>query len=132
MTRFPDWHSRLEHFLFAQSGIEFCYGRADCCLWVCSAVACMTGTDLASSFRNRYSTRRQARALLTAAGGFTAIANSYNLPEIAVNHAKRGDIIQLTSSILGLRPLSGKGVLVLCEHGIALTSSDKALRAFSI
>jgi hypothetical protein len=118
VTRFPDWHYRLESYIHAQSGRAFQYGSHDCCLWVCNAVREMTGIDMAEKFRGRYSTRREARRLLQAAGWFSTIAEDYGLTPIAPALASRGDVIQVSMSVLGLKALNTRDVLVLSDAGL--------------
>jgi hypothetical protein len=132
LRRYPDWHARLERFLSAQKGRKFQYGAFDCCLFVCGALEAMTGVNPAEGFIGRYSTRRQARALLRLTGGIPAIAEEYGLVEIPVRKAKRGDVLQMGGQTLGLMSLNGRDALVLATRGLMGVPGKWAARAWTL
>ena len=132
MQRFPDWSTRLDHYLATLRGQRFRYGIFDCCLFVCGAIEATTGTDPARSFRGLYHSRSDGRKLLRGAGGIAAIAAAHGMVEVSVNHAKRGDVVMLTGSSLGLVALNGRDVLVIGEEGLKAVPRGLAMRAWSV
>ena len=132
MHRLPDWPTRLERFLRSSAERPFQYGVFDCALFVCDAVDVMTGVDPARFLRGLYTRRAEARKLLVYRGGFDAIAAANQMPEVAVTAARRGDVLQLRRSALGLMALNGRQAVVLTDKGLALAPIDSALRAWRV
>jgi hypothetical protein len=140
--RRSDWQPALDRFLAERRFERFHYGRLDCCLFAADAVFLMTGIDLASEYRNRYSTRRQALALLRAEG----LRNIEELvernmeqrgfAEIPPAYASRGDICLLhrphRDSSLGIVDLKGRYVVVLSRDGYLGAPLKLAARAWRI
>lgn len=132
LRRYPDWHARLERFLFEQKDRKFQYGAFDCCLFVCGALEAMTGVNPAERFLGHYSTRREARALLNLAGGIPAIAEEHGLVEISVRRAKRGDVLLMKRRTLGLMALNGREALVPYDKGLLIVPALGALRSWTL
>ena len=132
MQRLPDWPIRLERFLRSSAERPFQYGVFDCALFACDAIGVMTGVDPARYLRGLYATRAEARKLLAYWGGFNAIAAANQMPEIAVTTARRGDVLLMRRSALGLMALNGRQAVVLTEKGLALAPIDSALKAWRV
>lgn len=123
---------RLERFVYAQQGREFRYGIFDCCLFVCGAIEAMTGVNPAREFLGAYSTRREARKLLAAAGGISAIAKRHGMTELPVSKARRGDVLAMKNMQLALVALNGKDALVVVESGLIAVPARIAIGAWAV
>ena len=100
MQRFPDWPSRLDHYIAATRDLRFRWGEVDCCLWACGAVEAMTGIDPAMPLRGRYGDLDGAvGALYDFAGGglletVRALAELHHKDELrSPLYAQRGDLV---------------------------------------
>src|ERR1041385_7487616 len=119
LARLPDWQSRLAQFLLAHRSTPFSYGRFDCCLFVCDAITAMTGTDPAARFRGTYSSLKEARRYGSVRKITEQVTTEFEMPEIPVLRAQRGDIVLIKRSrdySLGLVGLSGS-IAVLIKSG---------------
>ncbi|HXJ41389.1 MAG TPA: hypothetical protein VNH18_19060 [Bryobacteraceae bacterium] len=142
LTRYPDWQSRLERFISAHRADTFAYGRWDCCLFVCSAIEAMTGTDIAARFRGKYTSRRGAMAAVREVTGRASVrsvaedaAMQFEMPTIPVRQAKRGDMALIQRGggpSLGLVSLNGRDVLVVGEGGLVAVPISLALGAWGV
>jgi hypothetical protein len=52
----------------------FAWGCADCCTAACDVLAALFGVDPMARYRGRYSNRREAMAIIAAAGGWLPFA----------------------------------------------------------
>lgn len=89
--RFPDWPKRLADHVESMRDKPFAYGSNDCALFAAGAIEAITGDDLASDLRGRYTTALGAKRRINAAGGMRALAS--DLPEKPVGMAQRGDVV---------------------------------------
>jgi hypothetical protein len=142
LQRYPYWPSALDKFLADNYETKFEYGKFDCCLFVCSAIEAMTGTDIAAPFRGRYRSRREAlRAVWEYAGKGTvrAVAErvtlDHGMPRVEILLAQRGDVALIgrpkRDCSLGIIALTGRDVIVLTAKGmqsIPLTEAAFAWR----
>ncbi len=53
MIRHADWPARLAAYIEAHRSAPFAWGVHDCVLFASGAIAAITGTDPAASFRGR-------------------------------------------------------------------------------
>jgi hypothetical protein len=121
LTRRPCWQCVLSKFLIENQNRPFAYGRWDCCLFVCDAIQVMTGTDIAASFRGRYSSQREARQFGSVRAIAERVAQEHGMPDIPILRANRGDIALVKrgrSHSLGLIDLNGRQILVVSAHGL--------------
>jgi hypothetical protein len=142
MERRTNWQRALDDFLRTHQNRSFEYGRWDCCLFVCDAIAEMTGIDLAAPYRGKYSTRAGAfRAIREQLGtaSIHAVAENaaavHSLPEIQVSHARRGDMVLIgrgRDHSLGLVALSGADVIVTSKRGLWRLPLSRAVRAWHV
>ena len=102
----------------------------------------MTGIDLASSFRNRYATARQALQLLREQGARSVeevtedAMEAHGFAEIPPTYASRGDVCLLRRSArhssLGIVSLTGRHIVVLSKDGYLGAPLKLAARAWRI
>lgn len=99
LTRFEDWPSRLANFIDRRRVLRFRWGKNDCALFASDGVLEMTGVDLASEFRGKYSDREGAYAAMEefAGGGVVEVAEQiaaqYQIREVSKMFACRGDVM---------------------------------------
>ena len=127
MTRLPNWQSRLERFFLAHAADRFVYGSWDCCLFVCSAIEAMTGTDPAASFRGNYRTQAEAMSAVRAYAGTASIralarkvTAEFGMQPVPLPLARRGDLVLFKRArgySLGILSLNGIDVTALGAKG---------------
>jgi hypothetical protein len=127
IARRPDWQSRFHRFLEASLSRSFAYGTNDCCLWVADAVLELTGTDIAATFRGRYSSRTEAARVAQDFAGRRSLAAlmekvgaQYGLIPVSVSFAQRGDIVlvqRARGNSLGLLALDGRTIVAAARTG---------------
>jgi hypothetical protein len=139
--RLPDWQSRLHAFLQEHQQESFHYGRWDCCLFVCEAVAVMTGVDPAAGYRGTYSSRAGARDALLAYCGTASVrafaeafTARHGMRETTILQARRGDVALIKRSrdfSLGLVALNGREIVVV-SRGLSMRPLSVAARAWNV
>ena len=142
MQRRPDWQGVLDEFLRANRNRPFEYGMWDCCLFVCDAIAAMTGVDLATYYRGKYSTRTGALHAIGEQLGTASIqavaanaAAAHQMPEVPVPHAHRGDMVLVACGrdySVGLIALNGRDVIVTSRRGLWRLPLSRAVRAWQV
>jgi hypothetical protein len=142
MQRRSDWQRVLDEFLRANQNRPFEYGKWDCCLFVCDAIAAMTGVDLATAYRGKYSTRTGALHSIGERLGTASIlavaenaAAAHHMPEVPVLHAHRGDMVLVARGrdySLGLVALNGRDVIVTSKRGLWRLPLSHAVRAWQV
>jgi hypothetical protein len=98
----------------------------------------MTGIDIAEPFRGRYASRREAYATIKAYAGRTSVASVaeritqvYDMPEIPLPGARRGDVVLLCRDSLALIGLNGD-ILAPVERGLERVPRDLMMRAWRV
>ena len=142
VQRRSDWQTVLDAFLRACENRRFEYGKWDCCLFVCNAIAAMTGDDLAASCRGQYSTRAGALRVIGEQFGTASIlavaenaATAHHMPEVPVLYAHRGDMVLVARGrdySLGLVALNGRDVIVTSKRGLWRLPLSHAVRAWQV
>jgi hypothetical protein len=142
MERRSDWQRALDEFLRAHETRRFEYGRWDCCLFVCDAIVEMTATDLAASYRGRYTSRAGAMHALAAQLGVASVeavaenaAKVHGMPQVPVERAQRGDMVLVERRrdySLGLVALNGMEVIVTSERGLWRLPLSCAVKAWHV
>jgi hypothetical protein len=130
----PAWakHERVKSlvaFVAANKDARFEWGKWDCALFAASGIQAMTGTDIASDFRNGYTDEAGAMATIKAVCGGTSVADAaaycaskHNLKELA--HplmAQRGDLVIVEDSgrlVAGLVNSNGRHVVAAGQSGL--------------
>jgi hypothetical protein len=142
LSRLPCWQCRLSRFLSLRQRDPFAYGKFDCCLFAANAIQEMTGTDIAAYFRGRYSSRKEALALVKDYVGRVSIrlltekvATEHGMRKVSILTAQRGDLILIQRSrdySLGIVDLSGSRVAVLGSSGIGRIALRDGSRAWRV
>lgn len=132
LKRAQHWATRsLHQFLIDRATARFAWGTHDCALFAADGVQAMTGVDIASDFRGRYTDEAGAKAAIAR---ITGVANGtvedaaawcaakHGLVElIHPLMAQRGDLVVLEDAgrvIAGLVHLSGRHVAAAGEQGL--------------
>jgi hypothetical protein len=144
LTRKQHWDTRhFNQFLLDNKDKPFAYGDNDCCLHAANVLEAITGTDIASDFRGKYTTQLGALRTIAKVTGGTTIAdaaaycaNKHGLTEHT--HplmAKRGDLVVIDNAgtlIAGVVHLNGFHVVSVSETGIVRLPITSIVRAWSI
>ncbi len=129
LTRSKHWATRAYNdFLTETANTPFEWGKHDCALFAANGIQAMTGTDVADDFRGKYSTEKEAFALIetvtgvrggTVADAAAHCANKHEMAELKNPlMAQRGDLVVLEDSgrlIAGLVHLNGRDIAVAGE-----------------
>jgi hypothetical protein len=147
MIAFHDhWQESLHGYFLRRQNEPFQWGTMDCCLFACDAVLELTGIDLAADFRGKYD------SLLTAVKAMAAfvrvqaeedlveavavkIAEHFQIEEVPVLMAQRGDVVLLDSPLgkgLGLVGLRGTHAHCTGADGLVDVPLPECLRAWRI
>ena len=134
MTRNVDWKAKLIDYLAAASHRPFVFGSFDCAIFSFEAVEVMTGLDLHSRYRNRYSTLAGGIKLVRKDGFRDHVAlMAAHFEEIAPSFAQAGDIAVVpTSDGHALGVVQGEYIYVLGQESLTTVSLLTALRAFRV
>lgn len=129
LVRYEHWAERHFHkFLVDSANTPFKWGVNDCATFAANAIQSFTGTDIASDFRGKYTTKiGAAKAIKTITGGMTTedavvyAANKNGLVERKYPlTAQRGDLVLLDNAgelIAGVVHLSGRSVTSVTDKG---------------
>jgi hypothetical protein len=143
IKRIDKWATALHNFLLSRAKTPFAWGTNDCCLVAADAVQAITGTDIASDFRSKYTDQASAFALIkTVTGGSTAedaaayCAQKAGLTELThVLTAQRGDLVVLNdggSTIAGFIHLNGRNAVSVGEDGLKRLPLSAIKRAWRV
>lgn len=149
LTRKQHWATRAFHdFLLARAKMPFAWGSNDCALFAADAVRAITGTDIATDFREKYSDKAGAFALIksvtgngadpaTAVGDAAAwCATQAGLVEREFPlMAQRGDLVVMEDAgqlIAGVIHLNGRHAVSVSEAGLVRVSIQKVTRAWQV
>lgn len=117
--RYRDWQSRLAAHLAEREHAPFSWGSNDCALFVCDAVAAMTGHDPAADVRG-YRDERSALRVVQRLGGLRVIGASRFGAEISPLQAQVGDVGLVLST-------GGRESLALCGGAMWLGPGEQGL-----
>lgn len=92
MIRLADWDVQLTEYLRLCSWRAWCWGVHDCMMFCAGAVYVVTGEDLGTAYRGRYTTRRQATRLLLELGGHEEAVLDARFTATTPAWARRGDL----------------------------------------
>jgi hypothetical protein len=142
LMRVGAWQSALSEYLTVCARRRFCYGEQDCGLFTADAIRATTGVDVASELRGRYANRREAFAAIRALCGSptmeavaTYLAARFELPEVPVLCAQRGDAVQLRhgrAASLGIVGMYGTEILTPYAEGLLRLPLSYATRAWRV
>jgi hypothetical protein len=116
-------------FVAANKTTPFVWGKWDCALFAANGVQAMTGTDIASDFRNKYADEAGAMATIKAVCGGTSVADAaaycaskHGLKELTHPlKAQRGDLVIVEDSgrlIAGLVAPNSRHVVAAGQSGL--------------
>jgi hypothetical protein len=132
--RHANWAMRLEGFLQKNAARPFQYGEWDCCLFVCSAIDAMTGTDPGWEFRGKYDSAKTARRFGKVEKIAETVTARYGMKEVQPGFAQRGDLVMIKRSwdrSLGIISVSGL-ITVVGEQGLILATRQDVVRAWRV
>jgi hypothetical protein len=132
-----DWPERLAKHLLDALQKPFQWGVNDCATLACDGALAVAGVDPMASLRGTYATEQGADAIISAAGGFAALAQQLadqaGLPASPVPFAQRGDLVLIErGNMLMLGLVTDSGVAVAGEDGLAFLPLRKAVMAWSV
>lgn len=142
--RYEDWPRRMEEAISAARDVPFGYGPGQnhCCLFTADVALAMTGEDMLSPLRGKYTTEKMAYLVLrkfTKGGGIVEymeyVSKAHSIPEIPVSHAQRGDAVlfyEEGTSNPGLGVCVGDRFVSVIKTGIAFAPMAKALKAWAV
>jgi len=90
--RKQNWPHILAMEIEAWRNQPFSWGFNDCAMFAANVVEAMTGIDYAAEFRNKYTTREEAQAMLDEHGGLCSIMDKL-FDRINPRLAHRGDVV---------------------------------------
>ena len=144
LKRTDHWATREFHsFLMGRARMPFAWGTNDCALFSADGIHAMTGIDIASAFRGKYTTEDGAWETVKAVTGGTTIADAaawcasqHGLSELPHPlFAQRGDLVVATnagSQLSGLVHLSGRHVVSVGETGMMRFPITNVVRAWRV
>jgi hypothetical protein len=136
-----DWPEILTRYLTRRQNEKFQWGTMDCCLFACDAVLEMSGLDLAEDFRGKYDSLKSAARIMkeVAGGGVLEVAvikaGVYDIEQIPVLMAQRGDVVLLSSPLgeaLGIVGLDGRWTHCPGPDGVADAPLKECMKAWRI
>ncbi|HEY8604732.1 DUF6950 family protein [Tsuneonella suprasediminis] len=114
--RLPNWENRLNETIAQWRDVKFRWDR-DCARWAAACIIAVTGDDPIADLRGRYSTKRQAFALLAEKSMEEWVDE--RLPRIHPAFAQRGDIALVQDSCLGV-VIGGEALFYSSDGGMTL------------
>lgn len=143
MTRKQHWATRAFHaFLSSRRDTPFAWGTNDCALFAADAIEAITGTDIASDFRGKYSDQAGAFATVKAVCGGSTVADAaaYCAEKHGLEEwkyplmAQRGDLVVVENggtTIAAVVGLSGH-VAAMTEDGWVQLPITQVVRAWHV
>lgn len=145
MKRLVHWETRSYHqFLLDSAHIPFAWGTHDCSTFCADGIEAITGVDIADDFRRKYSTEKEAFALITSVTGGSTVADAaeycakkHGLTDLAKPlFAKRGDLVVFEaptgSLVSGLVHLNGRHIIAMGEDGLYRFPISHVKRAWHV
>ena len=113
-SRAVNWEEVWSSFMMGARKTPFVWGESDCMIFAGENVLILTGVDLVSSHKGKYSTEREAIAYLKKAGYDRPVDMvASHLEEVSVSMAQRGDLVMY------------QGNLGVCMAGLSLFKGEK-------
>lgn len=144
LTRIEHWLTQgLGAYLHAHEQDKFVWGENDCSLFAANCVQALTGVDIASDFRGRYTDQTSAFALIKEITGGTSVADAaaycaekHGLTEWKFPlQAQRGDLVVVKNGenvIAGVVDSSGKFVAAMGDSTIVRIPLRQIQRAWKV
>lgn len=137
IKRKQNWHNALNDCIKEYRNKTFSYGKSDCCLFSADVIKAITNVDVMADIRGKYTTEIEAQKKIKIAGGLEQllvnIAKKYELSNIEINKAKRGDLIFFDyedEQFVGI--CIGEKIISMSKIGVAFISMKHALIAWGI
>ena len=136
--RKDDWPVRLHRYIESIKDSKFAYGAHDCGLLAAGCIEVMTGEDFASELRGYTSAREAMEAVKRVCGSASIrklgehIAAKYNLREVPVLMAQRGDLAIVKNRRFGIVALTGTEIYVPAKQGIIRVPLVDATKVYRI
>lgn len=124
MTRKPDWSALLFNFLEGRREKAHAWGTNDCCIFCADAILEMTGTDLAIGFRDTYSDKAGAAAVLAEYGGIEGLITHFLGEPKGALCARQGDVALIKGP--------NGFVAGICEGNHVVCPGDTGTRLFPL
>lgn len=122
MQRIDGWEGRFWDTIHGAEGKPYVLGEHDCFKLTCDVVKALTGVDLWSPWKGRYSTERQALKLIAQYGGSFngAFTKLFNTSVVDPSMARRGDVLRFDddNGTPHLGVCVGSTVCLLAEKGL--------------
>lgn len=137
------WDTRAYHdFLLERAKLPFVWGVHDCALFAADGIQAITGVDIATDFRGKYSDEAGAMALIKSVAGGSTVADAaaYCAQKYALAEwprplfAQRGDLVvakQGDGLIAGLVHLNGH-VVAAGEKGLMIMPITTVQRSWHV
>jgi hypothetical protein len=131
LQRIDGWERLLGLFIADHVESELVWGKNDCCLFACNSILTITGTDTATDFRNKYSTKDKAYKLLKEFAGnglletVEKLTKEFSMQEWpSPMFAQRGDLVysEVETCLGGIRGTLG---IVGMNGSIAIPGKDR-------
>lgn len=143
MQRLPHWAEALHNYLIANAKTLFSWGSFDCALFTAGAIEAVTGTDVATDFKGKYTDEAGAIATIkSVTSGSTVedaavyVAKKYELTELKfVLCAQRGDMVVFDGDegvAVGIVHLNGTECLFVTAKGINKIPLKQIRRAWRV
>ncbi len=126
--RLDGWEAVLRETVERSRERSFEWGAHDCALFAADCVLAMTGTDLATAFRGKYTTAAGSRRALIrlGEGSLEATVTAVLGEPIAPALARRGDVVLFRSFPPDVPP-EGIEALAVCLGEVAASPGPKAM-----
>lgn len=141
LKRYSDWDLRLNNEIESLRNAPFSWKTHHCVGFVGRCVHAMTGVNILEGVVLEHKTKAGTiRAVNQYAGGYieeaaSKIAEKFNIPDIDVPFAKRGDVCLLkvpVGQVVGIIDLSGRRVVGPDFEGLGSYPVSEATRAWQI
>ena len=129
--RCPNWPRKLNEYFVSVKDAQFEYGVHDCCTFSAGAVQAITGEDLMSEFRGKYSTREESQSVLKSIGAGTLLRTLRKKFGPPVNGAsgQRGDVAWYNGAC-GI--IIGRDGIFLTQDGYGTAAISRIKWAFHV
>jgi hypothetical protein len=123
--RLKQWESNLARCIASARSRKFAWSEHDCAKFVCECIQAVTGADVYSAFRGRYTDRRSMVKVIREYGAAlselaSTIAQQSGLQPIPLSLARRGDVVLVNEGKFNsLAVVDGVYALGAAERGLA-------------
>jgi hypothetical protein len=134
--RHEDWEQRLNRCIAEARTRSFAWGEFDCAKWVCEVIETLTGKDCYAEFREKYCDRASMVRAIREYGSLAElaeqVAKEYELREVPVKLAGRGDVVLVNGEFNSLAIVDGVYALGASHKGLARVPRKSWLKAWKV